>query len=585
MTQWRLAEFDNSPDFQNDAPNSVEQDAALKNAVDRALELQTQGKTDEDIVAILSGEGISQPEQVMQMLHLRQKKDFAAPEGQDGQPAVSTQEPYPPQTSDAVPDTSLYSKFVSYVNSKSAGMDDVSEGGHGWDEMGWNPDNAGGGGHSADELGWDQPQANPVTHDAMVQAAQQYSQGGQKPVYDMDGLHGIYQNLVQRGHAPEDVRNAVVNNFAQNIRIPHDSLHQVLDSYLNNRTEPPSPNEQFFSKNSESIMTESMQKGSPYPENSEKNAPDHSAPGHHLPDKVNQIYNACMREHSDYGKEKCMKIAWAASGDKHEKSGQVTFKGVPGKISATYENIYGEVMARFSTDTQVVDIPAHDLDVDEMADTSPQSASEILNQWLETIPEASNAEEAVERSAKMREIHTAASAAIANSKLPLTEKMALDKVSLRARVEMADLKYKFADDTSEQEYLDRQPKYDILVGNGGGLSDGSSDAWLDSEYRELQEQAANTDYDQVNEEQAALTVAAAHKDDLHDTVVIRSIARSRFRTAAWAAGVDDETRSRVESDYLERVENKRRERLATFKEEIKKQASVTDSRPDEMMFL
>jgi len=58
-----------------------------------------------------------------------------------------------------------------------------------------------------------------------------------------------------------------------------------------------------------SEKTGAMDKGSPYPSNSEKNAPDHSAPGHHLPKKVNDIYNAIMREHPEYGKEKAMRIA------------------------------------------------------------------------------------------------------------------------------------------------------------------------------------------------------------------------------------------------------------------------------------
>jgi hypothetical protein len=58
----------------------------------------------------------------------------------------------------------------------------------------------------------------------------------------------------------------------------------------------------------------SMQKGSPYPENSDKNAPDHSPKNQSWPKKVNSIYNACMREadsKSDEQQEKCAKIAWA----------------------------------------------------------------------------------------------------------------------------------------------------------------------------------------------------------------------------------------------------------------------------------
>jgi ribosomal protein L37AE/L43A len=61
----------------------------------------------------------------------------------------------------------------------------------------------------------------------------------------------------------------------------------------------------------------SMDKGSPYPENSEKNAPDHSPKGQEWPKKVNEIYNACMREGNGRGDTKeekessCAAIAWA----------------------------------------------------------------------------------------------------------------------------------------------------------------------------------------------------------------------------------------------------------------------------------
>jgi hypothetical protein len=121
MAQWRLADFDNSPNFQDNAPNSMEQQAALQNAVGRAQELQGQGKGDQEIVMTLANEGVTQPEQVVQMMHLRQKKDFTAPQqaDQDQQPAVSSQEAYPPEASDSTPDTSLYSRFVSYMTRRS----------------------------------------------------------------------------------------------------------------------------------------------------------------------------------------------------------------------------------------------------------------------------------------------------------------------------------------------------------------------------------------------------------------------------------------------------------------------------------
>lgn len=62
-----------------------------------------------------------------------------------------------------------------------------------------------------------------------------------------------------------------------------------------------------------------FQKGAPYPENSYKNAPDHTPKGQkEWPEEVNAIYNACVREKhgesgeaSDETKSSCAAIAWA----------------------------------------------------------------------------------------------------------------------------------------------------------------------------------------------------------------------------------------------------------------------------------
>lgn len=61
-----------------------------------------------------------------------------------------------------------------------------------------------------------------------------------------------------------------------------------------------------------------LQKGSPYPSDSYKNAPDHTPKGQReWPEEVNAIYNACMREDRGKGDSKeekessCAAIAWA----------------------------------------------------------------------------------------------------------------------------------------------------------------------------------------------------------------------------------------------------------------------------------
>jgi predicted RNA-binding Zn-ribbon protein involved in translation (DUF1610 family)/transposase-like protein len=94
----------------------------------------------------------------------------------------------------------------------------------------------------------------------------------------------------------------------------------------------------------------SMQKGSPYPEHSDKNAPDHSPPGQKLPKKVNSIYNACVREEksgdepSDDLQEKCMKIAWAQY-KKMKRSSKLTVVGMgPPSYPSVFESLVRDII-------------------------------------------------------------------------------------------------------------------------------------------------------------------------------------------------------------------------------------------------
>lgn len=102
----------------------------------------------------------------------------------------------------------------------------------------------------------------------------------------------------------------------------------------------------------ELLRESSMAKGAPYPENSYKNAPDHTPKKQKKdwPEEVNAIYNACMREGNGRGDTKeekqssCAAIAWAQykkndghpkDSDKNKESRvhplpEDVLKGVPG---------------------------------------------------------------------------------------------------------------------------------------------------------------------------------------------------------------------------------------------------------------
>lgn len=77
-----------------------------------------------------------------------------------------------------------------------------------------------------------------------------------------------------------------------------------------------SPPDWFMIRLNEELTNEIMReagllKGAPYPENSYKNAPDHTPKGQKTwPKEVNAVYNACRRENQG-DEEKCAKIAWA----------------------------------------------------------------------------------------------------------------------------------------------------------------------------------------------------------------------------------------------------------------------------------
>jgi DNA-directed RNA polymerase subunit M/transcription elongation factor TFIIS len=97
----------------------------------------------------------------------------------------------------------------------------------------------------------------------------------------------------------------------------------------------------------------SMQKGAPYPENSYKNAPDHTPKKQKKdwPAEVNSIYNACMREGNGRGdsdedkKSSCAAIAWAQYKKTVKNKGKGNTK--PDKESSFQKQSFIEEIASF----------------------------------------------------------------------------------------------------------------------------------------------------------------------------------------------------------------------------------------------
>lgn len=420
-----------------------------------------------------------------------------------------------------------------------------------------------------------------------------------------------------------------------------------------------------------------MPKGSPYPENSAENAPDHSAPGHNLPDKVNEIYNACMREHSDYGKEKCMKIAWAASGKKHETKNRTstrkiaddnsynpqhvdmayqhadnssysdkgmaslvqklveqgvdptaaraavehwtldmandyghqeenfpegTFQqvkppwamdeqqqapvqshylaGVKGEIVDRYHDVYGVERVRFATEYGVQDIEADKIQTEEGIEHE-RGPVDLIEEFVNAIPgDPTTRYEAEQRTEHLLQAHTVIANVLRRGGLGLADQMKLDEISLKCRIEAANLKEAsvwmehVAEDVTYAPY--EQQSAEHVREFTPGVNDYGD--WL-SDTADTMEAEPTTDYEQYVESEPLRIVDDLDEDQANDVGYVRELANE------YASEIPDQNDLRER--FVQNVESARRDKVSTFK----RTAKVTfnqidlDSVADEGLFL
>jgi hypothetical protein len=545
---------DDSPNFLDNAPNSTDQETAVKHWVERAVELQAQGAADEDIAAQLAAAGCPQPEEVVVMMHMREETGPGLDTGQGLDSQVPDE--FPPAPQSETPDTqSMYSKFVSFV---TAGMDDVADGGHTIDEMG----------------GFDNRER---VMDDVLRAAQMLEEGGVN-VYSAKGLQQLYQAVLELGHNPTEARQEVI-----------EWANSMLDGYGDG---DPEEGEQHFNESLTPVDKQvydvnspygdhylgGVQKGSSYPEHSYENAPDHSAPGHHLPDKVNAMYNAIMREHPDYGKEKAIRIAWERSGEKHEtdhapshhKDKAARYQGLDGEIRDSWQDMFGTTYVRFATELGTFDVPADHLEEGGEGIDPEQSAMEDIGDMLVSLPT-----DGLARAEALAAIHTACRNVISSGKASVREQMILDELSLDARLEEAEIRHELASapDAFAASYLASRNRFSIEMTDQsltmGNPTDGTGTLQF---AQEMLEGEAPVDLD----EESQVFVHGLDEGTLDDANLVNTLALNH------ASALDSDSCRH----FTHLVELARRDRLAhRFTSTPKPAESNIDDMPLEGLFL
>lgn len=113
---------------------------------------------------------------------------------------------------------------------------------------------------------------------------------------------------------------------------------------------------------------------------------------------------------------------------------------------------------------------------------------------------------------------------------------------------------------------------------------GSKGDWLQMTHDEMVSEAAAQDFEKLMDEGPEAFVASLSDAQLADAGTTRVMAAREINSKL--AGADENVREGYEKVWLGRVENKRREHLASRKEEVReKTASEETSAPDESLFM
>jgi hypothetical protein len=164
------------------------------------------------------------------------------------------------------------------------------------------------------------------------------------------------------------------------------------------------------------------------------------------------------------------------------------------------------------------------------------------------------------------------------------EAQELDRIVTQAEYERLEVEAALAHISAEDTEAFEPPAPIENMPMADQASHGGSSTWLDQVVSAMVVEAENTDYEKLMDEGPESFVAGLEDTQIGESGATREAAVRFIRSLT--AGADESLREKYEKVWLARVEQQRKARLSTRKEEVQKEASVeAPDAPDESLFL
>lgn len=145
----------------------------------------------------------------------------------------------------------------------------------------------------------------------------------------------------------------------------------------------------------------------------------------------------------------------------------------------------------------------------------------------------------------------------------------VDSLIMTASGELRDIEARLEYLADAESMAPSSPSYEVFEQESVGAGDAS---WLDHTLNEMIAEAEATDYDRLMDEGPETFTASLDTVALADAGVTRTMASSFIRTKT--AGAREEVREEYEKVWLARIEQARRQELASRKRRTKKEAAA-----------
>lgn len=262
-----------------------------------------------------------------------------------------------------------------------------------------------------------------------------------------------------------------------------------------------------------------------------------------------------------------------------------TPNGLKGRVLARVPSLWGEeVTVRFENGV-IKKIPVDQKLTFSAADETPegQTPVEALQERLAKSV-LSDRDSLIERVKELEAVKKEAASRVSVSSDE--DAAALDRISVQADYELREINDALAHIASEEVEAFEPPAPIEGLPTVEQASHGGTHAnWLDRTVQAMVAEANDTDYEKLMDEGPEAFVAGLDDGQLADAKTVRLMASREIRSHT--AGADDGIREQYEKVWLARCEDVRKTRLASRKEEVRKQASSEEpvDAPDESLFM